>query len=56
MQTKEVQGKLWSSAPADWVNYLEPTFIPMYEAVLEKARSLMKKRCYWMQVVDLACF
>ena len=36
MQTKEIQGKLWSSAPADWVNYLEPTFIPMYEAVLEK--------------------
>jgi SAM-dependent methyltransferase len=36
MQTKEVQGKLWSSAPSDWVNYLEPTFIPMYEAVLNK--------------------
>lgn len=38
MQTKEVQGKLWSSAPADWVNYLEPAFIPMYEAVLAKIK------------------
>ncbi len=35
MQTKDVQGKLWSAAPDDWVNYLEPTFIPMYEAVLK---------------------
>ena len=38
MQTKEVQGKLWSAAPADWVNYLEPTFIPMYEEVLKKIK------------------
>jgi SAM-dependent methyltransferase len=36
MQTRETQGKLWSAAPADWVNYLEPTFIPMYESVLKK--------------------
>lgn len=36
MQTREVQGNLWSTAPNDWVNYLEPTFIPMYEAVLRK--------------------
>ena len=34
MQTKEVQGKLWSSAPLDWAKYLEPTFIPLYRAVL----------------------
>jgi SAM-dependent methyltransferase len=36
MQTKELQGKLWSSAPTDWVKYLEPTFIPMYQAVLKQ--------------------
>jgi SAM-dependent methyltransferase len=36
MLTKEVQGKLWSSAPGDWVKYLEPTFIPMYQAVLKR--------------------
>ena len=35
MQTKEVQGQLWSTAPADWSKLLEPTFIPMYQAVLE---------------------
>ena len=34
MQTKEVHGKLWSSAPLEWAKYLEPTFIPMYRAVL----------------------
>lgn len=36
MQTKEVQGKLWSSAPSDWAKYLEPTWIPMYRAVLTR--------------------
>ncbi|HYE54331.1 MAG TPA: class I SAM-dependent methyltransferase [Chitinophagaceae bacterium] len=36
MQTKDVQGRLWSAAPADWVRYIEPTFIPMYQAVLGK--------------------
>ena len=35
MQTKEIQGRLWSTAPADWAKYLEPTFIPMYQAVLK---------------------
>lgn len=34
MQTKEIQGKLWSTAPAHWVKYVEPTFIPMYQKVL----------------------
>jgi len=38
MQTKEVQGKLWSSAPEDWAKFLEPTFIPMYEAVLKQVK------------------
>lgn len=36
MQTKEVQGKLWSTAPGDWAKYLEPTFIPMYRSVLTR--------------------
>jgi len=35
MQTKEVQGKLWSTAPTDWMNFLEPTFVPMYNGVLK---------------------
>ena len=34
MQTKEVQGKLWSTAPADWVKFIEPSFIPMYQEAL----------------------
>lgn len=38
MQTKDIQGKLWSAAPADWVKHLEPTFIPMYNAVLANLR------------------
>ena len=36
MQTKEIQGKLWSTSPLDWVTYLEPTFIPLYQAVLDQ--------------------
>src|SRR5262245_38073156 len=38
MQTKEVQGKLWSSAPDDWAKFLEPTFVPMYQAVLKRVK------------------
>ena len=38
MQTKETQGKLWSTAPADWAKHLEPTFIPMYQAVLKEPK------------------
>ena len=34
MQTKDIQGKLWSTAPAHWVKHVEPTFIPMYQKVL----------------------
>ena len=34
MQTKETQGKLWSTAAIDWMKFLEPTFIPLYEEVL----------------------
>src|SRR3712207_3648842 len=36
MQTKETQGKLWSTSPANWVKYIEPTFIPLYQKVLIK--------------------
>lgn len=36
MQTKDVQGQLWSTAPSDWVQFLEPTFIPMYQGVLSQ--------------------
>lgn len=36
MQTKEVQGKLWSAAPANWSRLFEPAFIPMYRAVLKQ--------------------
>jgi len=38
MQTREVQGKLWSSAPEDWAKFLEPTFIPMYQGVLQQLK------------------
>lgn len=38
MKTKEIQGQLWSTSPADWVKHLEPTFIPMYEAVLRELK------------------
>ncbi|TDH24661.1 class I SAM-dependent methyltransferase [Segetibacter sp. 3557_3] len=34
--TKLVQGRLWSSAPAQWARYHEPSFIPMYAYVLEQ--------------------
>ena len=36
MQTREVQGKLWSTAPSDWTDLFEPTFIPMYQSVLSR--------------------
>jgi ubiquinone/menaquinone biosynthesis C-methylase UbiE len=36
MKTKEIQGKLWSASPKDWANFLEPTFIPLYKAVLRQ--------------------
>jgi ubiquinone/menaquinone biosynthesis C-methylase UbiE len=35
MQTKDIQGKLWSTAPSDWATFLEPTFIPLYQEVLK---------------------
>lgn len=50
MQTKEVQGKLWSTAPADWARHLEPTFIPMYRAVLTRLDLNEEK-----MVLDAGC-
>lgn len=50
MQTREVQGKLWSTSPADWVEYIEPTFIPMYQATfdniqLDEEKALLDAGC-----------
>jgi len=50
MQTKEVQGKLWSSAPTDWAKYIEPRFIPMYRAVLTRL-SLNEEK----MILDAGC-
>jgi SAM-dependent methyltransferase len=36
MSTKEVQGKLWSTAPQYWSDYFEPFFIPLYKKALEQ--------------------
>ena len=36
MKTKETQGKLWSTAPQDWADFWEPTFIPLYKKVLNQ--------------------
>ena len=38
MRTKEIQGALWSTAPADWARLFEPVFIPMYEGVLQQLK------------------
>lgn len=38
MGTKEIQGKLWSIAPADWSKHFEPFFIPMYKKALEQVQ------------------
>lgn len=36
MQTKEIQGKLWSIAPEYWSTYFEPFFLPMYKKALDQ--------------------
>jgi SAM-dependent methyltransferase len=36
MQTKEVQGKLWSVAPQYWSKYFEPFFTPLYKKTIER--------------------
>ena len=50
MQTKETQGKLWSSAPEHWARHLEPTFVPMYLEVfnrleLDEEKMLLDAGC-----------
>lgn len=36
MSTKQVQGKLWSTAPQYWSKYFEPFFLPMYKKTFEQ--------------------
>lgn len=36
MQTKEVQGQLWSVAPNYWSKHFEPFFIPLYKKTLQQ--------------------
>lgn len=36
MQTKEIQGKLWSTAPEYWSGNFEPFFIPLYKKTTEQ--------------------
>jgi SAM-dependent methyltransferase len=36
MSTKQIQGKLWSTAPQYWARHFEPFFLPMYKKVLEQ--------------------
>jgi SAM-dependent methyltransferase len=38
MQTKQVQGKLWSTAPQNWSTLFEPLFIPLYKKAIEQLR------------------
>lgn len=36
MQTKEIQGRLWSKAPDYWSKYFEPYFVPLYKKALQE--------------------
>jgi SAM-dependent methyltransferase len=36
MSTKQVQGKLWGTAPKNWAKYFEVFFTPMYKKVLQQ--------------------
>lgn len=36
MQTKDIQGKLWSTAPEHWSVFFEPFFLPLYKKALEQ--------------------
>lgn len=36
MQTKEVQGKLWSIAPQYWSKHFEPWFTPLYKKTIQQ--------------------
>jgi SAM-dependent methyltransferase len=50
MPTKDVQGKLWNTAPANWARYIEPTFVPMYQKVLDRLALNEEKR-----LLDAGC-
>lgn len=50
MPTKDVQGKLWNTAPANWAKYIEPTFVPMYQKVLDRLALNEEKR-----LLDAGC-
>lgn len=36
MSTKQIQGKLWSTAPQYWSTHFEPFFLPLYKKTLEQ--------------------
>lgn len=36
ISNKELQGKLWSRAPHDWMKFVEPTFRPLYDEALNR--------------------
>jgi SAM-dependent methyltransferase len=36
MSTKQIQGKLWSTAPQYWANHFEPFFLPLYKKTLQQ--------------------
>ena len=36
MSTKQIQGKLWSTAPQYWSTHFEPFFLPLYKKALEQ--------------------
>jgi SAM-dependent methyltransferase len=36
MSTKQLQGKLWSTAPQNWSTYFEPFFLPLYKKTLKQ--------------------
>lgn len=38
MSTKEIQGRLWSTAPQFWSKYFEPFFVPLYKKTIEQLR------------------
>jgi SAM-dependent methyltransferase len=38
MQTKEIQGKLWSTAPLYWSKHFEPFFLPLYKKTLQQVQ------------------
>ncbi|MGN6292765.1 MAG: class I SAM-dependent methyltransferase [Chitinophagaceae bacterium] len=50
MSTKEIQGRLWSTAPHNWAMYFEPFFLPLYQKALEHV-SLMGN----ISLLDAGC-